>query len=714
MATKKPALKPVTSKSTRGRGRSSSQAGSSARSRAKSGPKASSFKRVARPDVVDFRDLMFTPTLVEVPVRMPLDEYKKVFPRGRVPVLDQGEEGACTGFGLAAVANYLLHKRKVDPDRTLVSPHMLYEMAKRYDEWAGVDYEGSSARGAVKAWHKHGVCSDDLWHKARLENENHAQAVDAARRPLGAYFRVNHRDLVSMHAALTEVGALYATATVHTGWDRVGSKDGRIPFEKDDQPTGGHAFAVVGYDELGFWIQNSWGPSWGRDGFAHVSYADWLKNATDVWVTRLGAPVVVGESTVKSSGAAQSMASNGYTLGTLRPHIVGVGNDGQPRKGGELGTTQADIERIFTEEFPRLTKGWKSKRILFYSHGGLVGEKSALQRVEDYRQALLDNEIYPVAFIWRTDAWNTVKNLLSDVFRSRRAEGVLDATKDFMLDRIDDSLEVLAAAPGGLMWEEMKENAIAATVHAQGAARVVLEQLRILLGKHPQLQVHLAAHSAGSILLGPFVEAITTPTQKASPQSRISGLGAQIQSCTLWAPACTVELFKSSYLPSIKNGSIDRFSLFTLKEPTEQDDHCARIYNKSLLYLVSNAFELDSPLDLFDDGKPILGMEKFILKAAREFGVDAAVVRRDNPSEVSLFGASSAAWIRCPNTLSAGDPSASEARHHGDFDDDPHTVQATLARILGHTPQAGAFHFDRSSSALAERRRRVEQAFQET
>ena len=40
---------------------------------------------------------------------------------------------------------------------------MLYEMAKRYDEWPGEDYDGSSARGAMKGWHKHGVCSDEHW-----------------------------------------------------------------------------------------------------------------------------------------------------------------------------------------------------------------------------------------------------------------------------------------------------------------------------------------------------------------------------------------------------------------------------------------------------------------------------------------------------------------------------------------------------------------------
>ena len=55
----------------------------------------------ARRDTLDFRDRMFEPTLIEVPTHIPLADYRA----WKVPVLDQGSEGACTGFGLATVAN---------------------------------------------------------------------------------------------------------------------------------------------------------------------------------------------------------------------------------------------------------------------------------------------------------------------------------------------------------------------------------------------------------------------------------------------------------------------------------------------------------------------------------------------------------------------------------------------------------------------------------
>ena len=36
-------------------------------------------------------------------------------------------------------------------------------MARRYDEWPGESYEGSSARGAMKGFVRHGVCLAKTW-----------------------------------------------------------------------------------------------------------------------------------------------------------------------------------------------------------------------------------------------------------------------------------------------------------------------------------------------------------------------------------------------------------------------------------------------------------------------------------------------------------------------------------------------------------------------
>ena len=623
----------------------------------------------ARPDSVDFRDRMYEPTLVEVPPVRPIEAVQAL----ALPILDQGSEGACTGFGLAAVANHLLTTRRIGADPLPVSPFMFYALARRYDEWAGEDYEGSSCRGAMKGWHKHGVCAGKLWTATSRAKGglNDKVIADASQRPLGSYFRVNHQDFVAMHAAITEVGILYASARVHAGWQEVGDS-GIIHLR--EELLGGHAFAIVAYDERGFWIQNSWGESWGRRGYGHVCYADWLANGTDVWVARLGVPVSMASNGAGGDGARAAGALAGgvgtvrrrsYQYNEIRPHVISLRNDGQLDPHGNIGTTPESIKEIIHTDFVQRTSSWTKRRLVLYAHGGLVSQDSALQRLADYRRQMLPREIYPIAFIWKSDYWTTLRNMLEDATRHRRPEGVLDGAKDFMLDRLDDALEPLARRlTGKAQWEEMKENALRATTTAKGGARYLADQIVALATSDPQLEIHLVGHSAGSILLAPLL-------------SYLLAKGVKPSTCSLWAPACTVSLFQEHYLPAIKANQLGELALFTLTDQAELDDDCARIYNKSLLYLVSNAFEDTVRIPLLrPNGEAILGMEKFIEADASLAQLFAA----PTPAQPKTTALS---WIRSPNAEPVGSLAGARASSHGAFDDDPAVVAATIGRILG-------------------------------
>lgn len=91
----------------------------------------------------------------------------------------------------------------------------------------------------MKDWHKHGVCSGEAWpYKVPPPTKDvlTAQRSENARqRLLGAYFRVNHRDLVAMHSAICEAGVLYATAQVYSGWDKVKA------IRRENKIYGGHS-----------------------------------------------------------------------------------------------------------------------------------------------------------------------------------------------------------------------------------------------------------------------------------------------------------------------------------------------------------------------------------------------------------------------------------------------------------------------------------------
>ena len=50
----------------------------------------------------------------------------------------------------------------------------------------------------------------------------------------------------------------------------------------NDELKGYHAVAVVGYDDNGFIIRNSWGSDYGYNGYAHISNND-IKKSKEIW-----------------------------------------------------------------------------------------------------------------------------------------------------------------------------------------------------------------------------------------------------------------------------------------------------------------------------------------------------------------------------------------------------------------------------------------------
>lgn len=74
-------------------------------------------------------------------------------------VLDQGEEGACVGFG--TVGEY-----GASPVRGAISDYLalqVYRRAKEIDEWEGVDYEGTSVRAGMLVGREKGWWEEFNW-----------------------------------------------------------------------------------------------------------------------------------------------------------------------------------------------------------------------------------------------------------------------------------------------------------------------------------------------------------------------------------------------------------------------------------------------------------------------------------------------------------------------------------------------------------------------
>lgn len=627
-----------------------------------------SVKKSVRPDALDFRDLEFRPNVGRAPAPV-------LWPDLRLPVKNQGDTGACTGFSLSLVVEYLLRKAKRDT-ATPISAFMLYSMARRYDDIAGFKADtGSSVRAGLKGWHKHGAAAESLWREfemppAQTDPKKVLQDwwLDAVRRPLGAYYRLDPAAMRDMHAAINEVGVLYVSAACPDSWDaghevkqpkRVpqgfGAKGDAIftiPFQKARSDAGGHAFAVIGYNERGFLIQNSWGEDWGTRGLAILTYDDWLVNGWDCWVAQLGVRTAehdaISRSTTLRIGSGKKVelsAADTLRNREIAPFIVNMANNGQLSNAGQFRTGKGDLEALVDVHLAQARKLWglegKPLDVCIYAHGGLVSESSAAAAAAQWVRKLYDRQVFPVFLMWETDFMSTLINRLEDLVRNvpRAAGGGL---RSWIERKWNEGLERLAAPAGAQFWDEMKQNGQAISKGAKTAdgkpldepgGRLLYKHFIQSAAKQQPVRFHLVGHSAGSIVHAHIID-------------ELAKLGERFESLSLMAPAITQRLFDALVEPRIADGTIKRYQQFNLSELAEEDDSCGP-YRRSLLWLVSESFERAR-------ATPILGMQKYF--------------------------ASYGAKLKHTTTHVAPGPT-SQATTHGGFDDDTATQDQVIAFI---------------------------------
>ena len=639
-----------------------------------------------QPDIPDLRDRLYNPTLCGLEPTFNAQPFAD--PAFCARVKNQGQTSACTGFALAAMIEGLVYRAwsrtaQQSPAPDVISPYMLYYFARRYDELPGTAAgEGSTARGAMKSWHKHGACKLDLWRgiETSIARDGAKWIADAFQTPLGAYFRVDHTSIPDLHAALNETGFVYVTAEVHSGWMAPG-KDGVIPYDGSQTPEGGHAFLFVGYDEDGFWLQNSWNDDWGRGGFARLSYHDWNANSMDAWVGQLGVHISrkaeslatglrftppASRADAASAEPAPNLSSNAsLSAQQINPYILNVGNNGRLSDSGQFATRPEDLHDLLAFYLPNAVSQWglganQPIDVAIYAHGGLTDEKSAAETARWWVPALFNHRIFPIFLMWETGFWDIIKDVISDAFQRQSAGGAAGAFWDkignAMQDWWNERLENLASKPGTLEWDEMKENGEHATTNKKDGGLALLHR-ELLKSEHEairkRLRFHLIGHSAGSIVHSHLGAALVEA-------------GLTLDGIYFLAPACRVELFKAKLLPLFKSGKIASYTQFHMTDEVERRDNCGTIYRQSLLYLVSNAFE-------HQRATPILGMEKF-----------AKPVLDAKP-------ASAAVWDFIAAPTSPVDPARrSNSTSHGGFDNDADTRMAVLTRIARRQSGGGA------------------------
>ena len=329
----------------------------------------------------------------------------------------------------------------------------------------------------------------------------------------------------------------------------------------------------------------------------------------------------------------------------LRPHVVNL-TEGRLSQGGEFDMPAGAIEGIVSaiEHYARTSA---HPRVMFHAHGGLVGEKAALRYALAAHRWWLDHGVFPVYFVWETSAFDIIRNRL----------GLSRGFGDFT----DRAFEAIARPAGKPVWGEMKEYALLASSTdagdgQAGGAWIFAQALSRLWSNPPAgkaISLHAVGHSAGAIFHAHFVPALIAS-------------GARLDSVTLLAAALRIDLFKQMLLPRIADGAIARLELYQMDDEAERDDDLIEplgvpFYGKSLLYLVSGAFEPEQDT-------PLLGLE--------------ASLRRD-AELMALFGPGGSHRLELSHARGKPHNPATKARKHGCFDNDDATMRSILQTVTG-------------------------------
>jgi hypothetical protein len=185
----------------------------------------------------------------------------------------QGSQGSCVGWAVAYGARsyyeYAPNGTRLD-SRSAFSPSFIYNQIKNSDKNCAI---GTSIVDALNLVRDQGVpkISDFPYIETNCTNQPTADVKNRA-----SQFRIKGwktiTDIESVKGELYRGNPVVVGMAVSSSFDNLRGKN--IYTDERSESAGGHAMVITGYDDKrrAFKLFNSWGTSWGENGFGWVSY----------------------------------------------------------------------------------------------------------------------------------------------------------------------------------------------------------------------------------------------------------------------------------------------------------------------------------------------------------------------------------------------------------------------------------------------------------
>jgi hypothetical protein len=196
------------------------------------------------------------------------------------PINNQGGSGSCVGW---ACADAVLRWHFVNSNRLgqneLLSVRHVWMASKETDQWETpatfIEAAGTSLKAALDIARKYGVVPDSVLPFASprfyVGEEKTFYAI-AAQRKISSYFNLG-RDAFKWREWIARAGPILVRLDCDAAWFDAADTAGVLTTYVHPGRPAGHAVALVGYTQDHFIVRNSWGLTWGDNGFAYAKDA---------------------------------------------------------------------------------------------------------------------------------------------------------------------------------------------------------------------------------------------------------------------------------------------------------------------------------------------------------------------------------------------------------------------------------------------------------
>ena len=181
---------------------------------------------------------------------------------------DTGQYGSTVGFSVMYAIRAAFYSERKNPPS--ISAWGIYETAKRFDEYVGNSYDGTSILGALKDATKVGVFSETDWPYA-----SGSKPKESAKPLFKIKGYARCETLPKILAALRENKVVVAAVRVTPEFDSPADR-GLVVVKLPIREEGLKTIGIVGYNSkmAEFVFVNDWGDSWGDKGFGRIKDSD--------------------------------------------------------------------------------------------------------------------------------------------------------------------------------------------------------------------------------------------------------------------------------------------------------------------------------------------------------------------------------------------------------------------------------------------------------